>query len=170
MNKLDHKRCFVFGYQVSIHIVDMMPMLKPQPFAKIKFNAMNSRMLILPGDRLGIRFGSKDTPYEAIRMQPDIHDPKLPAPFDKRYQITENGKTVVRLPCNDVMIADSMQCRDTIIYCRSADDEFKFSIQGAGEIFTFNQRCGDFLSGFNWDTETRLLRTSIEDFKTKYDG
>ena len=87
-------------------------------------------MLILPGDRLGIRFGSKDTPYEAIRMQPDIHDPLLPDPFRTRYVIEEKGKRVVRLPCNDVMIADSMQCRDTIIYCKSADDEFKFSIQG----------------------------------------
>jgi len=56
------------------------------------------------------------------------------------------------------MIADSMACDNTIIYCRSADDEFKFSIQGAGEIYSFNQKCGDFLKGFNWETETQLLK------------
>lgn len=44
-----------------------------RPYAKISYNGMNRRMLILPGDRVGIRFGSAETPYEAIRMQPDIH-------------------------------------------------------------------------------------------------
>ena len=74
-------------------------------------------MLILPGDRVGIRFGSEAKPFEAIRMQPDIHSDKLPEPFKSRYQ-TPSG---VRLPCNDVMIADSMKCEETVIYCTSGD-------------------------------------------------
>ena len=104
-NKPDQKRCFVFGYQVTINVADLNPMLVPKPYARIKFNSMNGRMLILPGDRLGIRFGSTDTPYEAVRMQPNIHDPNLPEPFKSRY-VDNSGS--VRLPCNDVMIADSM--------------------------------------------------------------
>lgn len=122
---------------------------------------MNSNMLILPGDRVGIRFGSSESPYEAIRMQPDIHSDDLPEPFRTRYQ-TDSG---TRLPCNDVMIADSLTCQDTIIYCTSADDEFKFSIQGAGDIYSFNQRCGDFLSNFNWDAETELLETDVNAYE-----
>lgn len=43
-------------------------MLEMRPYAKISYNGMNRRMLILPGDRVGIRFGSAETPYEAIRM------------------------------------------------------------------------------------------------------
>ncbi len=77
-------------------------------------------MLILPGDRVGVSFGSTETPYEAFRMQPDIHSPSLPEPFRTRYR-TPGG---VRLPCNDVMIADSMTCADTTVYCTSADDDF----------------------------------------------
>ena len=81
-------------------------MLVPLPYATIRFKSMNGRMLILPGDRIGVRFGSSETPYEAIRMQPDIHDPNLPEPFKERYH-AEGG---IRLPCNDVMIADSIRC------------------------------------------------------------
>jgi hypothetical protein len=81
------KRCYQFGYQVSIRIEDLSSpkMIEMKPYAKISFNGMNSRMLILPGDRVGIRFGSAETPYEAIRMMPDIHSPLLPEPFATRY-------------------------------------------------------------------------------------
>lgn len=126
---------------------------------------MNSKMLILPGDRTGIRFGSKDAPYEAIRMQANIADPSLPEPFKTRYTSTD-GKS--RLPCNDVMIADSMKCENTIIYCKSASDEFKFSISGSGDIFHFHQRCDKFLKNFNWETETKLLDETPTEFQRKY--
>ena len=46
---------------------------------------MNNKMMILPGDRVGVRFGTEDQAYEAIRMQPDIHSDKLPEPFKTRY-------------------------------------------------------------------------------------
>jgi len=81
-------------------------MISPEPFARIEFKGMNSRMLILPADRVGIRFGSSNSPYEAVRMQPDINSSILPEPFKSRYQTLDG----VRLPCNDVMIADSMAC------------------------------------------------------------
>ena len=93
-------------------------MLIAEPFAKIEFKGMNKRMLILPADRVGIRFGSLDNPYEAVRMQPNVNSRSLPEPFLSRYR-TKSG---VRLPCNDVMIADSMSCTDTVVYCNNEFD------------------------------------------------
>lgn len=121
-------------------------------------------MLILPADRVGIRFGSSNSPYEAVRMQPDINSSILPEPFKSRYQTLDG----VRLPCNDVMIADSMACQDTIIYCQDPLAEFKFQVAGSGEIYYFNRRCSDFLTGFNWDTERELLKNSVNQFEQKW--
>jgi len=122
-------------------------------------------MLILPGDRVGIRFGTESQPFEAIRMQADIHSDKLPEPFKTRYQ-TASG---VRLPCNDVMIADGLTCEDTVVYCSSADQDMKMHIVGAGEIFTLNRKCKDFFADdFDWDKEQKLLEDDTTAFATKY--
>lgn len=88
----DQKRCFIYGYQVAIKLVDISPtrMIDMYPYARISFNKMKSKMLILPGDRVGIRFGSKQNPYERLTVQPDIqavvesNDPKL-SQFKTRY-------------------------------------------------------------------------------------
>ena len=133
-------------------------MLKMRPYAKISFNAMKRKMLILPGDRVGIRFGSTDSPYEGIRVQPDIHSSNLPEPFRTRYQDPLSDVDGVRLPCNDVMIADSMTCSNTIFYCSRACDTVKFAVQGSGEIFSFNDiKCSDFMPDFDWEQEAALL-------------
>lgn len=58
------------------------------------------------------------------------------------------------------MIADSMVCENTIIYCTEVSEELKFSVQGAGEIFSFDQKCSDFLKGFNWEQETKDLQSN----------
>ena len=122
-------------------------------------------MLILPGDRVGIRFGSEAQPFEAIRMQPDIHSDKLPEPFKSRYQ-TPSG---VRLPCNDVMIADSMKCEETVIYCTSGDQQFGMHIVGAGEEYHLERKCSDFFADdFKWDIEQKILDTDTSDFINKY--
>lgn len=60
-------------------------MIDPKMYAKIEFKRMNSKLLILPGDRVGVRFGTEDSPFEAIRLQPDIHSDELPEPFKSRY-------------------------------------------------------------------------------------
>jgi len=78
-------------------------------------------MLIVPGDQVGIKFGSEVTPFEGIRLQPDIHSSALPSPMKERYQ-TPSG---VRLPCNDMKISDSMVCQDTYIYCTDPNDDIK---------------------------------------------
>jgi hypothetical protein len=54
-------------------------------YAKIEFKSMLKKMLILPGDRVGVRFGTEEQPYEAIRIQADIHSAQLPEPFKTRY-------------------------------------------------------------------------------------
>lgn len=102
---------------------------------------MIKRMLILPGDRIGIRFGSEDQPYEAIRIQADIDSVDLPEPFKSRYQLSPG---VSRLPCDDVMIADSMQCKDTVVYCTSSSQDMQIQIVGSGQIFSLNRKCKDF--------------------------
>lgn len=69
------------------------------------------------------------------------------------------------------MIADSLYCQDTIVYCTKADDEFQFSIKGAGEIFTFNQPCSDFIKDFDWEKETQLLQNGLNgpaEFENKH--
>ena len=71
---------------MTINIVDMEPMIFPEPFAKIEFKGMDSKMLILPADRVGIRFGSTKSPFEAVRMQPNLNDVNLPEPFKSRYR------------------------------------------------------------------------------------
>ena len=93
-DKPDKKRCFVFGYQVTINVADVTPLLLPQLYAKISFNSMNARMLILPGDRVGIRYDKReritsvkkvDDGPESVRLTPNIDDPALPEPFKTRY-------------------------------------------------------------------------------------
>jgi hypothetical protein len=71
-NTPEQKRCYTYGYQVTIHVKDE-PMVEAKMYAKIMFKSMKKKMLILPGDRVGIRFGTEAQPFEAIRMQPDIH-------------------------------------------------------------------------------------------------
>lgn len=140
-------------------------MIEPKMFAKIEFKDMIKKMLILPGDRVGIRFGTDEQPYEAIRMQPDIEDPALPEPFRSRYRSSSG----VRLPCNDVMIADSVTCKDTYIYCTDPEDSMKMKINGAGEIFTFDTKCKDLFQGsFNWADEQKRLEDDTTEFANLY--
>ena len=186
-DKPDKKRCFVFGYQVTINVADVAPLLLPQLYAKISFNSMNARMLILPGDRVGIRYDKKenivakemvdasgkkymsyttvDNGAEEIRMAPKIDDPALPEPFKTRYQkmVDASGRLVdlktPRLPCNDVMIADSIACENTVLYCTSKTDKVFFSVQGAGEMYRIDKTCEELLkpTGFDWDLENKQL-------------
>lgn len=65
--------------------------------------------------------------------------------MERRYR--EDGQ--VRLPCNDVMIADSMSCSNTVIYCRKATDMVSFAVHGAGEIFNINKECKDIIPDFD---------------------
>jgi hypothetical protein len=85
------KRCYVFGYQVSIRVNDVNPLLELRPWAQISFNDMSERMLILPGDNIAIKYGAskckewnsagcldweiseEPSEFEGVRLQPDIH-------------------------------------------------------------------------------------------------
>lgn len=57
-NTDSEKRCFVFGYQVTIHVEDAEPLLEARPYIKIEYMGMRDKMLILPGDRVAVDFGS----------------------------------------------------------------------------------------------------------------
>jgi hypothetical protein len=144
----------------------MNPMLQLKPHVKIEYLGMKQKLLILPGDRVGINFGTSSTPSEQFRMQADINSPSLPEPFRSRYRGRDinnlpTGMEQGRLPCNDVMIADSMTCQNLAIFCSSADDDFNFQVQGAGEIYRFNKKCSEFIPEFNFETETALLRSDV---------
>lgn len=119
-------------------------MLEPRVYAKINFNKLENKMVILPGDQVSIRFASDYTPHEGLRMQPDIHNPNLPSPMKERYQIQENGQTVTRLPCNDMKVADSVVCTGFTTHCTGPDDKITLAVQGAGDMFYLDRTCRDF--------------------------
>lgn len=54
----DRTRCFLYSYQVTLYVKDVsLPkLLAPKMYAKIKFNSVNSKMIILPGDDIKTRF------------------------------------------------------------------------------------------------------------------
>jgi hypothetical protein len=60
----------------------------------------------------------------------------MPSPLKERYQVTDaGGKTVTRLPCNDMKVADTVKCTDFVAHCTGPDDRITLAIQGAGDIF-----------------------------------
>ena len=93
-------------------------------------------MIILPGDQLKARFVTDYTDQEAYRLQPDIH--KLPSPLRERYHI---GGNVVRLPCDDMKVADSIVCDNYEVHCANPGDRIFFGLQGAGDLFMIDKTC-----------------------------
>jgi len=68
---------------------------------------------------------------------PDIHSPKMESPLKERYQIpTGTGNNFdVRLPCDEMKLADTLKCDNMIAYCTSPNDKIVFALQGAGDMF-----------------------------------
>ena len=128
-----------------------MPLIEPRIYAKINFISLEKKLIILPGDQVKIRFVTAHTKQEALRLQPDIHSSSFPAPLRERYHI---GNNVVRLPCDDMKVADSINCSRFEVTCAEKDDIVIFQIQGAGDMFTIEETCGNFLASqdFNWDS------------------
>jgi len=53
----DRRRCFLYAYQVMVHVEDdwtkqgpQYPLLEPRVYAKIAFKSLKKKMIILPGD------------------------------------------------------------------------------------------------------------------------
>ena len=62
-------------------------MVELRPYVRLNFNSMSSgKMLILPGDRVNIRFNTDADTYFGHSVQADINSPQLPEPFRTRYQ------------------------------------------------------------------------------------
>ena len=146
-------------------------MLELKPHVRLNFNSMSTgRMLILPGDRISVRFDSDQDQYFAHTVQADINSPGLPEPFRTRYQSPHRasvlGDSGARLPCNDVMIADAMTCSNVGVWCKDENEDFTFTVHGAGELFTFRGRCGDFMkdNAFDFAANTALLHSGTQAF------
>ena len=56
------------------------------------------------------------------------------------------------------MIADSMICEDTVVYCTGADEIMRMHIVGSGEVFNLDRKCSEFFArDFNWAEEQKKL-------------
>jgi len=106
------------------------------------------------------------TDQEALRIQPEIHSPEMPEPLKGRYQ---EGNGVVRLPCDDMKVADSVVCDDFISYCAEPDDKILFALQGAGDMFLIDTTCRDFLAPYtNWDNLQAQLDSDVTAFEAEH--
>ena len=101
------------------------PMIEPRLYAKINFNEIRQKLIILPEDQLKIRFVTSYSNKEALGIQPEIHSPDMPSPLKERYQIpdpTSEDGFYTRLPCDDMKVADTIVCNDFFVYCTGPDD------------------------------------------------
>jgi len=119
-------------------------------------------MIILPGDQIKARFVTDYTDQEAIRLSPEIYSPNMPSPIRQRYTM-DNG--IIRLPCDDRKVADTLQCSDYVVHCTDANQRILFSVQGAGEIYVIDQTCSEFLgSQQNWGEIQNTLQNDFTKF------
>lgn len=81
-------------------------MLDPRVYAKITFNKIHTNLVVLPGDQVSLKFTSHETYNHGLRITPHMEDNSLPEPFKSRY--IKGGK--VELPCNDMKVADTIEC------------------------------------------------------------
>lgn len=91
----------------------------------------------------------------------------MPTPIKERYQL----QGVTRLPCDDRKVADTVACDDFYVYCTDVGQKLSVTIQGAGEILTIDQTCGEFMSqaaNFNWGNAEDLLMSDYSAFSTQY--
>ena len=68
------------------------------------------------------------------------------------------------------MIADSMVCQNTSVYCLDPNEEFTFALQGAGEVYSFKKTCGDFMKAneFDFVSQTELLQQDSAKFEQSW--
>ena len=61
------------------------PMIEPKLYAKISFDQIAERLIILPEDKVKIKFVTNNYSNQAIMIQPDIYSPHIPTPLKDRY-------------------------------------------------------------------------------------
>jgi len=93
-----------------------------------------------------VRFVTSYTDQEAQRLAPEIHSDKFPSPLKERYRVGATGE--VRLPCDDMKVADTVVCTDYVAHCTGPNDRVMFSVQGSGDMYLLEQRCSEFLKGY----------------------
>jgi len=80
---------------------------------------------VLPYDQIKVRFITSNTDQDGLRLQPDIFSKEMPSPLKERYQVPLNDGTggfEVRMPCDDMKVADSIQCENFDVYCSDPND------------------------------------------------
>ena len=139
-NEETTQRCFLYGYQITILVKDsernppeIYPMLKPSVYARITFEGITQKLKILAGDQIAMKFSSDYTPHDGIRITPNINSNELPSPFKERYQVNnQGGEITTKLPCDDLKVADTVQCETFVAHCTDPNDKIYLTIQGSG--------------------------------------
>jgi hypothetical protein len=80
---------------------------------------------------------------------PEIYSTNMPSPIRERYQFPITGPSLTRLPCDDRKVADTVVCKDYFIYCTDKSDRVSLKIKGAGEIWSIDENCEDFLAKYS---------------------
>jgi len=55
----------------------------------------------------------------------------MPSPLKERYQIPDTlnpGNIEVRIPCDNMKVADTIVCSNFIVYCSKPDDLVVFAV------------------------------------------
>jgi hypothetical protein len=146
----NRKRCFLYSYQLTLHVTSQSVDIYPKIFTKITFNEVQN-LVVLPGDQIKTSFKTDYTEQDSVRIMPEIYDPSMPQPIKDRYQF----QGVTRLPCDDRKVADALQCQGFFVYCTEPDQKIRLSIQGAGDLMNIESTCERFMAqaGFNWSQE-----------------
>jgi len=100
-------------------------MIEPRLYAKINFDFIKEKLIILPEDKLKISFMTNNYSNQAVMIQPDIYSPSLPSPLRERYHVSNPvnpDEYDVQIPCDNMKVADTLVCDDYFVYCTSPDD------------------------------------------------
>ena len=174
-NTVSRSRCFLYAYQITIFVRDsernsIYPLIEPRIYAKINFNGIAKKMIVLPGDQTRIKFVTSFSDQESVRIMPEIHSPALKEPFKSRYQVepyTINNKRYwkTRLPCDSMKVADTLVCNDFVAHCSDPNDKISFSIVGSGDMFLIEAKCSEFFAGsLDWEKVDYLLKEDAKKF------
>ena len=136
-------------------------MLEPKIYAKIKFKNIRSRIVVLPGDQIRTRFSSSYTDQDEARFSPQTPSNDLPDNIRQRF----TDDNLERNECENLQIADSIQCSDYVVHCTDPNDRILFTIQGAREVYVIDKKCHEFMEDYiEWDRLQDVLHSDIDYF------
>jgi len=73
----------------------------------------------------------------------------MPSPLKERYQVEDAaGNISIRMPCDDMKVADTLVCENFDVYCTDPNDMVVFSVNGGGDLFLIQNTCAEFFNGY----------------------